>query len=254
MRLSIGVLQKLLICHRKYTAPNYFCTMLGQLFSLFFPRLCAVCHKSLISVEKLLCLGCISDLPRSGYWLREENIVANLFCESPEIRAQHASSLLYYTKESPYHQLLIRLKYKGETQIGIELGQWFGAELIKAPLYQTIEAIVPVPLHPKKERKRGYNQSQLFAQGIALSTGWTLETTVLRRNRHTATQTKLNRDERRQNVAGAFCLSNPERIAGKHILLVDDVLTTGATLQTCVAELLKVPGCKIWVGTIAYVE
>jgi len=180
--------------------------------------------------------------------------VANLFCDSSEKQVEHASSFLYYTKESPYHQLLIRLKYKGETQIGIELGQWFGAALIKAPLYQTIDAIVPVPLHPKKERKRGYNQSELFAQGIALSTGWALETEVLKRNRHTATQTKLNREERRQNVAGAFALCNPERIAGKHILLVDDVLTTGATLHTCAAELLKAPGCMVWVATVAYVE
>ena len=228
--------------------------MFGKLFSLFFPRLCAVCGKSLISVEKLICLGCTSDLPRSGYWLREENIVAQLFKASPETTIEHASSFLYYSKESPYHQLLHRLKYKGETQIGIELGRWFGAELLHAPLYQTIDAIVPVPLHPKKERKRGYNQSQLFAQGIALSTGWALETEVLLRNRHTPTQTRLNRAERQKNVAGAFTLSRGERITGKHIMLVDDVLTTGTTLHTCAAELLRAPGCKVWVATAVYVE
>lgn len=228
--------------------------MLAQLFSLFFPRLCAVCGKSLIHAEQLLCLGCNSDLPRSGYWQREENIITHLFNESQEIKIEHASSFLYYTKESPYHQLLHRLKYKGEPQIGIKLGQWFGAELKNAPLYQTIETIIPVPLHPRKERKRGYNQSRLFAQGIASTTGWTLETDVLKRTKHTSTQTKLNREERKKNVAGAFGLSREERIAGKHILLVDDVLTTGATLHTCAAELLTAPECKVWVATIAYIE
>ena len=228
--------------------------MLAKLFSLFFPRLCVVCGKSLIPAEKLLCLGCVSDLPRSGYWLREENIITNLFRESQEIKIEHTSSFLYYTKESPYHQLLIRLKYKGETQIGIELGRWFGAELKKAPLYQTIEAIVPVPLHPKKERKRGYNQSRLFAEGITSVTGWALETEVLLRTRHTPTQTRLNREERQKNVAGAFTLQKEARITGKHILLVDDILTTGATLQTCVIELLKAPECRVSVATVAYVE
>ena len=228
--------------------------MLNKLFSLFFPRLCAVCGKSLIPGEKLLCIGCASDLPRSGYWLREENIITNLFRETQEVKIEHASSFLYYTKESPYHQLLIRLKYKGETQIGIELGQWFGAEIKQAPLYKTIEAIIPVPLHPKKERKRGYNQSRLFAEGIASVTGWRLETEVLKRSRHTPTQTRLNREERQKNVAGAFTLCCEERIAGKHVLLVDDVLTTGATLQTCANELLKAHGCKVSVATAAYIE
>ena len=228
--------------------------MLEKLFSLFFPRLCAVCGKSLLSAEKLLCLGCISDLPRSGYWLREENIITQLFTQSPEVKVAHASSFLYYTKESPYHQLLIRLKYKGETHIGIELGWWFGAELKRAPLYQTIEAIIPVPLHPKKERKRGYNQSLLFAKGISQQTGWTLETELLKRTRYTATQTRLNREMRQKNVAGAFILTHQERIEGKHVLLVDDVLTTGATMQTCVKELLKASGCRVSVATIAFME
>ena len=228
--------------------------MFGKLFSLFFPRLCAVCEMSLIPAEKLICLGCLSDLPKSGYWLREENVLTNLFAASQEIKIEHASSFLYYSKESPYHQLLIRLKYKGETQIGIELGQWFGAELKNAPLYQIIEVIIPVPLHPKKERKRGYNQSRLFAQGIARQTGWTLETEVLKRTRHTATQTRLNREERQKNVAGAFTLCHPERIAGKRLLLVDDVLTTGATLQACVIELLKIPSCTVSVATVAYIQ
>ena len=239
---------------QKIETSPIFAPMLEKLFSLFFPRLCAACGKSLIPVEELLCLDCISDLPRSGYWLREENAVTRLFGAFPEAKIEHASSYLYYTKESPYHQLLIRLKYKGATQIGFELGRWFGNELKNAPLYQSVEAIIPVPLHPKKERKRGYNQSELFAIGIAAVTGWSLETGVLVRTRHTPTQTRLNREERQKNVAAAFTLAQKERITGKHILLVDDVLTTGATLQTCVKELLKVPECKVSVATIAYIE
>jgi ComF family protein len=228
--------------------------MLEKLFSLFFPRLCAVCGRSLIPAEELICLGCISDLPKSGSWLREENPVINEFRESFDIEVEHASSFLTYSKESPYHQLLHRFKYKGETQIGITLGQWFGAELKRAPLYQTVEGIVPVPLHPKKERKRGYNQSRLFAEGLAAATGWSLEPEALKRNRHTATQTNLSREERQQNVSGAFTLFRRERLEGRHILLVDDVLTTGATIQACAAELLKVAGVKVWVATIAHIE
>jgi predicted amidophosphoribosyltransferase len=163
--------------------------MLNKLFSLFFPRLCVVCGKSLIPDEKLMCLGCVSDLPRSSYWLRDDNKIINLFRESSQTPVFHASSYLYYSKESPYHALLRRLKYKGETQIGMLLGQWFGAELTKAPLYQTIDSIVPVPLHHRKERKRGYNQSRLFAEGLSAATGWALQTEVLTRTRHTASQT-----------------------------------------------------------------
>jgi len=149
---------------------------------------------------------------------------------------------------------LHRLKYKGETTIGRELGKWFGAELLQSPLYQKIDAIVPVPLHPKKERKRGYNQSQVFAEGIAERTGWALEADVMVRIRHTKTQTKLNKQERQKNIAGAFALARPERIKGKHILLIDDVLTTGATLHACAAELLKAPECTVYMATIAYIE
>ena len=228
--------------------------MLGQLFSLFFPRLCAACGRSLIPAEELLCIGCISDLPKSGYWLREHNILTELFGASPDLYIKHAASFLYYSKESPYHSLLHRLKYKGETPIAIELGRWFGIEIKQAPLYHTIDAIIPVPLHPKKEKKRGYNQSRLFAQGIADQTGWALESEVLKRIRHTSTQTKLNREERQKNVAGAFALKEQERISGKHILLVDDVLTTGSTLHTCASVLLQAPECKVSIATIAYIQ
>jgi ComF family protein len=228
--------------------------MIAQLFSLFFPRLCAVCGKSLIFCEKLLCLGCLSDLPRSGFWAREENPVTTLFDDWKEVAITHACAYLCYTKESAYHPLLHRLKYKGEPQIGQELGRWFGSELIQSTIYQNIDIIVPVPLHPKKERKRGYNQSFVIAEGIAEVTGWCVESGALKRIRHTATQTLLNREERQKNITGAFALAAPERIQEKHILLIDDVLTTGATLQACAAELCKASGCKIYIATIAYIE
>lgn len=228
--------------------------MLDQLFSLFFPRQCAVCGQSLIPAERLICMGCRSDLPKSGYWQQEENILTHLFREFQGINIEHASSFLCYAKESPYHALLHRLKYKEEAYIGTTLGQWFGVQIKEAPFYQTVDTLIPVPLHPQKEKKRGYNQSRLFAQGIADQTGWALETEVLKRIRHTSTQTKLNREERQINVAGAFALKEKERISGKHILLVDDVLTTGSTLHACASTLLQARECKVSVAAIAYIQ
>ena len=226
--------------------------LLSSLYTLFFPRHCLVCQRTLIPDERLLCLGCMADLPRSGHWLHEQHVLTEQLGEL--VPVQHASAFLRYTKESPYHAMLHQLKYQGNTEVGEVLGRWFGEALITSPWYQDVELIVPVPLHQKKLRKRGYNQSEVLARGLALGTGWTLEPHLLTRTRHTATQTKLNKAERQQNVAGAFALQNPQKAQDKHILLVDDVFTTGATTASCAQTLLQILGARVSIATLAYVE
>ena len=226
--------------------------LLSSLYTLLFPRRCLVCQRVLLPDERLLCLGCMADLPRSGHWLHAEHTLTHQLQEL--VLVQHASAFLRYTKESPYHAMLHQLKYQGNTEVGELLGRWFGETLKTSPWYQDVDMVVPVPLHPKKHRKRGYNQSEVLARGIAAGAGWALEPHLLTRTRHTATQTKLNKTERQQNVAGAFALQYPQKAQNKHILLVDDVFTTGATTASCAHVLLQAPGAKVSIATLAYVE
>ena len=239
------------ICLNK-TRQISFRMLLSSLYTLFFPRHCLVCQRTLIPSERLICLGCMADLPRSGHWLREQHVLTLLLQEL--VPVQHVSAFLRYTTESPYHAMLHQLKYQGNTEVGEVLGRWFGEALAASPWYQDVELIAPVPLHPKKLRKRGYNQSEVLARGMAAGAGWTLEPHLLVRTRHTATQTKLNKAERQQNVAGAFALQDPQKAQNKHILLVDDVFTTGATTASSALALLQAPGAKVSVATLAYVE
>jgi Predicted amidophosphoribosyltransferases len=226
--------------------------MLSSLYTLFFPRRCLVCQRVLLPDERLLCLGCMADLPRSGHWLHAQHTLINQLQEL--VSVHHASAFLRYTKESPYHTMLHQLKYQGNTQVGELMGRWFGEILITSPWYQDVDMVVPVPLHPKKLRKRGYNQSEVLARGIASGANWILEPHLLTRTRHTATQTKLNKAERQQNVAGAFSLQEPQKAQDKHILLVDDVFTTGATTASCASVLLQALGARVSIATLAYVE
>ncbi len=144
------------------------------------------------------------------------------------------------------------LKYKGRNDIGYFLGKQFGLQLAKSELYKPLTAIIPVPLHPKRMQERGYNQAEVIARGISEAMGLPVVPDVLLRNVYTQTQTRKTRLERMSNLSGAFILNNPEKIKGEHILLVDDVVTTGATLETCAQTLLSSIDLKISVGTLAY--
>jgi ComF family protein len=148
--------------------------------------------------------------------------------------------------------LLHQLKYKGKHEIGFRIGKWYGQELRHAPVFSDIDLVVPVPLHPNKLRKRGYNQSRMFAEGLVSAMTARLEDHCLYRKIDSKTQTRKARYNRWENVENIFAVRNPERIRGCHILLVDDVMTTGATLEACAQALLEVPGVKVSVATIAY--
>jgi len=224
-----------------------------QVFSgfirLFYPKACAVCGSDLVRGEEAICVSCLYKIPLSRHWHDKENPVAQIFWG--RVNIENACAYFLFAKGSKYRPLLHKLKYKGQREIGVELGLHFGQELIKSDFFNDIDFIVPVPLHPKKLRIRGYNQSEVIAEGMSQGMGVPISTTHVVRTEFTATPTRKTRAERIKNVANAFTVSNAEEIKGKHLLLVDDVITTGATLEACAMKLLEVEGCRVSVAALA---
>ncbi len=218
--------------------------------SLFYPRLCAGCHTSLVRGETVICLGCQADLPKTGFEKIADNPVARLFWGRTEI--QLATAFCSFDKGGIMQHFLHQLKYKGSKEIGEKLGSLFGYDLTQCAPYQDIELIIPVPLHPKREHERGYNQSAEIATGMASAMDLPFSTGNLIRNHYSGTQTNKSRFERWENVKELFGVKKPELFEGRHLLLVDDVVTTGSTLEACANMLLKIPGTKVSVATIAY--
>lgn len=224
--------------------------LLEDLFSLFFPDLCLGCNQPLVKGEKILCSLCQFHLPRTHYQFDIDNPLARVFWGRVKVEA--AASWCFFQKGNNVQQLLHQLKYNRRFDIGIYCGESFGAELRRSPLFNDIDAIVPVPLHPVKKRKRGYNQSELFGLGLSRTMDAILIPDVLVRETNSSTQTKKTRYNRWENVENIFRLERREAIIRKNLLLVDDVITTGATLEACARELLKAEGTKIWIASIAF--
>lgn len=225
---------------------------LNDFLEFIFPELCITCNTRLISQEKYLCMNCWSDIPVTNFHLAEENKVARLFWG--RVKIEFATSYFSYKKGSRYQQLIHYIKYKGLKELGFETGRKFGNTLLHSKCLQDVDVIVPVPLHLKKEKKRGFNQSLYIAKGIAESTDKPLIEKNLYRKIFTSTQTKKNRFERWQNVENIFGIRNPEEFAGKHILLVDDVVTTGSTLEACAFPILKIENTKVSIATLAFAD
>ncbi len=225
---------------------------LADIAELFFPSLCITCGERLISQEKLVCFNCWQDLPVTNFHYDHENKVAQLFWGRVEI--EYATSFFSYKKGSRYQQLVHFIKYKGLKELGFETGRKFGLSLKDSEKFKKVDIIVPVPLHPKKEKKRGYNQSEWIAKGIAAVLNKPVSTKNMFRRIHTSTQTRKNRFDRWQNVEGIFDIHSPNEYNEKHILLVDDVITTGSTLEACATQLLKIPGTKVSIATLAYAD
>ncbi|OFX43176.1 MAG: hypothetical protein A2W97_08165 [Bacteroidetes bacterium GWE2_40_63] len=230
------------------TIKQYFLDFIG----LFYPELCAACNASLYEQEKVICTRCLYELPRTNYQKTPGNPVEQIFWGRVPI--ERVAAFFFFQKGSKYQKLIHSLKYHGREDIGIEMGQLFGSELAQEPDFLKPDFIIPVPLHPKKQKKRGYNQSQLIAQGLADKLPGTLETEVLKRKVFTQTQTKKGRYERWENVEEVFEVINPEAIEGKHVLLVDDILTTGATIEGCAQVLHQAANVKISVVTLGYAK
>ena len=217
--------------------------------NLLFPDLCVLCDRALQKNEHQLCLSCLHDIPKTNYHLIADNPVEKRFWGKVPIF--RATSYFFFQKGSSFQKLLHILKYKGNKEIGELLGKYAAIDLLDSPDFTSIDFIIPVPLHPKKYKLRGYNQSEWISKGISEILNKPLDTTTLLRVRENPTQTKKTVFERFENTEGIFELSNTTLLAGKHVLLVDDVLTTGSTLEACARALLETPGIKISIFTLA---
>ncbi|WP_294627087.1 ComF family protein [uncultured Bacteroides sp.] len=225
---------------------------LGAFLSLFFPRCCIVCGTPLAKGEECLCTLCNINLPRTDCHLQKDNRIEKLFWG--KFPLERATSFFFYRKGSDFRQILYRLKYGGQKSIGTIMGRYMAAELQESGFFEDIDVILPVPLHKKKQRMRGYNQSEWIARGIAAVTGLPIDTASVVRRKNTETQTRKSSLERWENVRGIFELRHAESLSGKHILIVDDVLTTGATIGECASCLTDMEGIRISVLTMAIAE
>jgi len=222
--------------------------VLRDFTALFYPNLCIGCERSLYRDEKHLCLNCLTQLPRTNYHQIEENVIEKRFYGRAEI--QYASTFLYFEKEIITQKLLHGIKYRGKKELGEQLGALFGSQLANSR-FNEADMIIPVPLHPNKLRVRGYNQSEWIAKGIAKTMQKPLVNNVLKRIIENPTQTSKGVYERWENTTGIFESENTDLIENKHLLLVDDVLTTGSTLEACIIPLKKIQGVKISIAALA---
>jgi ComF family protein len=229
---------------------SYIYNLWDDFISLLFPRLCYACGNHLLRNENLICTECYVVIPRANYHKENTNPVAQLFWGRCMI--EKAAAFSFYNKGSRIRNLIHNLKYRGIKEIGYELGRVYGLSLKSSGFTSDIDLIIPVPLHPAKKRIRGFNQSDVISTGIAEVTGLPVDTTSLVRTEVSATQTKRSRYERWTNVEGIFHVPDPEIIRGRHVLLVDDVITTGSTIESCANELLKVEGVKVSVIALAF--
>ncbi|NDV65681.1 ComF family protein [Bacteroides sp. 224] len=213
-------------------------------FTLFFPPCCIVCNRPLSESEEYMCLKCNMGLPRTNYHLYKDNYVEKMFWG--RIPIQRATAFFFYQKGSEYNQLLHQLKYKGYKEIGEAIGRVLATEIQSSgDFFHSIDVVIPIPLHSRKKKKRGYNQSEWIAKGISNITGIPMDTVSVVREKDTDTQTRKSRMARWENVEGIFRLIDPDGFQGKHVLLVDDVLTTGATMEACAEVFNEVSGVRV---------
>lgn len=221
---------------------------LKAFLDLFYPNLCVACNEALLGNEKYLCSYCIAEMPLTNFWKQKDNPVEQLFWG--RVNVEQAASLFYFEKDSRYQNILHQLKYKGKRNIGIQLGRIFGYHLNNTN-FSAIDFIIPVPLHKKRLRKRGYNQSDMIGLGLSNAMEKPLLNNCVSRVIHTKSQTKKNRYSRWLNVEGIFEINDPDKIKGKHILIVDDVVTTGSTIESMAQELLKIKDVRVSIITLA---
>lgn len=221
-----------------------------SLLHLFFPHVCAGCGNDILNKESQLCIRCLSTLPETNFHSHNNNPVEKIFWG--RLQLENATAHYYFTKESSMQRLMQQFKYKGNKELGLQLGRLMGESLRQSNRFDLIDALIAIPLFPSKERKRGFNQAEILCEGIAEKMKIPILKNCIARLQHTQTQTKKGRTERWKNMKGKFTLLNESAIENKHILLIDDVVTTGATLEACGSELLCGHNTKLSIATLCY--
>lgn len=223
---------------------------LRDFFGLFFPELCGACGKNLYTGEVQICVACLYKLPKTNFHKDAQNKVARQFWG--RVPLMQAGAFLYFRKGNSVQYLLHQIKYGKRPELAIHMGKLYGQELLKSPKFIVPDALIAVPLHPKKKQSRGYNQSACLAEGLSKSLHIPVLEQTLVRDLNTDTQTKKTRFARYENLQEAFVVKNEEILQGKHVLLVDDVITTGATLEACALALHKKAKVQISVCALAF--
>ncbi len=214
---------------------------------LLFPHVCTGCGNDILNEETVLCMRCVTAMPETNFDIHPNNPVEKLFWG--RLPLVGATAQYYFTKESLMQHLMHQFKYKANKELGLQLGKMMGEQLKKSVRFN-VDALIPLPLFPAKEKRRGYNQATLLCEGMAESMGIPVLDNVIIRPQHTETQTKKGRIERWKNMEGKFILSNQDDIRNKHLLLVDDVVTTGATFEACGNELLKAENVQLSLASL----
>lgn len=223
--------------------------MLQSLINLFFPPVCAGCHSFLVSNEKVICTACRHNIPLTNHHLNRENEAFKKFYG--RIPVEYTSALVYFHKKGIVQELIHNLKYKGQEQIGTVLGEWYSEDLKNSAVIQSVDEIIPVPLHKRKLKERGYNQVTNFGKTLSKGLNIPYNPNLLVRNIYSKTQSKKNLFNRSEGIDSVFDVDFSEKDHNKHFLLIDDVLTTGSTLEACSHALLKIPGARISIVCMA---
>ena len=223
--------------------------MFKNIINLFFPPVCAGCHSFLISNENVICTLCRHNIPLTNHHLNPENEAFKKFYG--RIPVEYTSALLYFHKKGIVQELIHNLKYKGQEQIGTVLGEWYAEDLKTATILQSVDEIIPVPLHKRKLRERGYNQVTNFGNALSKGLNIPYNPKILVRNIYSKTQSKKTLVNRSDGIDTIFDVSFTDKDHNKHFLLIDDVITTGSTLEACSHALLKIPGAKISIVCMA---
>lgn len=222
--------------------------------SIFFPKRCFACESVLHSGQEAICADCRSHMPFTFYWMIKDNYLTDLF--AGRMLLDGASALFYYEHGSQYREMIHDMKYRSAYEVADVLGQIYGYYIAQSPYFKGIDLIIPVPLHRKRLLSRGFNQSEVFARGIEKQCDLQVETKALKRVKNTDKQaTKKDAHQRWENVEDAFELKRPDLLAGKKIMIVDDVITTGSTIEACTRAInAKLPDVRFYVGAMACVK
>ncbi len=222
---------------------------LESFLNLIYPKACCACGSLLVTDEVHICINCRVLLPRTRFHKHLENKLTKIFWG--RMLLETGTALYFFEKGGKVQRLIHQFKYRGNTELGFFLGSLLGQDIRGSPYYEGLDFIIPVPLHPKRKKQRGFNQSEVIARGIASCLSVPCCDHLLIRKQETSTQTRKNRFNRWQNVADVFETPEPLRLVNKSVLLVDDVITTGSTLEACAQKLLTINGVKIWIATLA---